>query len=319
MAPDLLSAVFTTCCLNRKTPDNWKGSNTILIHRKGDRSAPGNWRPISLQPTIYKVYAAILAKRLASWVLDNNKISNAQKGFLPFEGCLEHSFLLQSIFDDSKRRRKDVRVVWLDLKNAFGSVPHHTMWRMMEVLGVPSYFITICQEIYATSTQRVRSKEGFTDPLRINRGIKQGCPLSPLLFNLVLEGILPHVERMEGGYVFHNGTAVKILAYADDICIVGKSKTEVNEVLSKIYAFTQWAGLSFNPSKCGSLSMINHGSRKYVEPFQPQLGPDSIPSLKWADRYKYLGVQMGRETGLTTRSCTRYAPECRGHLLLTSG
>ena len=295
-APELLSTIYSTCCINKRTPDSWKGSTTILIHKKGDTSNPSNWRPISLQPTIYKIYAATLARRLATWAIDNKKISSAQKGFLPFEGCLEHSFLMDSIFEDSKRRRKDVRIVWLDLQNAFGSVPHHTMWSMMEALRVPTGFADICKEIYNDSSQRVRSTEGLTDELKLTQGIKQGCPLSPLLFNLVLEGILPHIEKEDGGYEFCNGTKVNILAYADDICIIGRSKEEIESMLKKIHSYTQWAGLKFNPAKCGCLSAINHSGKKYVDKFQPLLGPDRLTPLKWGDRYKYLGVQRGRTT-----------------------
>ena len=304
VAPELLSAVYTTCSINQRTPDSWKGSNTILIHKKGDTSCPSNWRPISLQPTVYKIYAAILAKRLATWAIDNKKISSAQKGFLPFEGCLEHSFLIESILEDSKRRRKDVRIAWLDLKNAFGSVPHHTMWSMMDALRVPSHFSNICKEIYANSTQRVRSAEGLTEEIKLAQGIKQGCPLSPLLFNLVLEGVLPHVDQMNGGYEFGDGTRLQILAYADDICVIGKSKEEINSALRKIYSFTQWAGLKFNSVKCGCLSLINHGSKKHVDNFQPTLGPDQLPSLSWGDRYKYLGVQRGRMTDRSPKELT---------------
>ena len=64
----------------------------------------------------HKIYAAILARKLATWAIENKKISAAQKGFLPFEGCLEHSFLIESILEESKRRRKDVCIVWLNLK-----------------------------------------------------------------------------------------------------------------------------------------------------------------------------------------------------------
>ena len=97
-----LSMIYNICLHNRKTPDSWKSSNIILIYKKGDRSVPNNLRPISLQPTIYKSYAAILAKRLGSWVMDEENICKSQKGFLPFEGCLEHSFPLRSVFEDSK-------------------------------------------------------------------------------------------------------------------------------------------------------------------------------------------------------------------------
>ena len=118
-------------------------------------------------------------------------MSTAQKGYLPFEG---HSFLIESTLEDSKRRRKDVRIVRLDLKNVIGSVPHHTMWEMMNALRVPSHFTRIYKEIYANSTQRVRSSDGLTDEIRITHGIKQGCPLSPLLFNLVLDEIRGHPQ-----------------------------------------------------------------------------------------------------------------------------
>ncbi len=119
----ILSLVFSTCLLNCKLPASWKRSNTILIHKRGEESDPENWRPISLQSTIYKGFAAVMAKRLATWALLEKKISSSQKGFLPFEGCMEHCFLMESVMADAKRRRKDVRVLWLDIKNAFGSVP----------------------------------------------------------------------------------------------------------------------------------------------------------------------------------------------------
>ena len=128
----------------------------------------------------------------------------------------------------------------------------------------------------------------------LRKASKQGCPLSPLLFNLVLEGILPHVHKMDGGYEFGNGAKAKILAYADDICVIGRSKEEIERILEKVHNYTQWAGLKFNPIKCGCLSMINRGSRKYVDNFQPLLGSDHLQSIKWGEKHKYLGVQRGR-------------------------
>ena len=117
----LLTSLFNTCLLHSRFPDSWKQSNTILIHKKGDASLPGNWRPISLhtkatkcqrggeatvptsQPTVYKIFAAVMAKRLAAWATLEHKISPAQKGFLPVEGYFEHSFLMESLMCDVKR------------------------------------------------------------------------------------------------------------------------------------------------------------------------------------------------------------------------
>ena len=167
---------------------------------------------------------------------------------------------------------------------------------MMKRLDVPVHFISICQEIYHNSTQKVRSAEGCTHPIPVRRGIKQGCPLSPLLFNLVLEGILPNLERVEDGYKFGGGATIKSLAYADNLCIVGTTKDGINHMLGMIIDFFKWARLDLNPSKCGSLSMINNRKQKYVEPFEPNIAEgQTIPALKWDDTYRYLGVKLGRE------------------------
>ena len=184
--------------------------------------------PLPAVVQYYKIYAAILARRLAEWALAHDKLSPSQKGFLPFEGCMEHSFLLKSVLEDSKRRSKDVTVVWLDLKNAFGSVPHDTIWDLMTRLDVPTHFTAVCSEIYSDSMQKIKGKGGLTNPIKVSRGIKQGCPLSPLLFNLDLEGILPQLQQV-GGYKFQGGATVRALAYADDLCIIGSPKEDIQQ------------------------------------------------------------------------------------------
>ena len=201
------------------------------------------------------------------WAICEKKVSQAQKGFLPYEGCFEHSFMLRSVIEDSKRNEMNVRIVWLDLKNVFGSVPHEKIWEMMCQLGVPANFRDICREMYTNSTHKVRSKEGLSNDIPVHRGIKQGCPLSPLLFNLVLEGIIPQIENSEGGYQFKGGNRLKILVYADDICLIGQEKEDIQRSLDMLTKFTDWAGLTIKISKCGSLSLINNKSRKYVEPY----------------------------------------------------
>ena len=291
----LLTSLFNTCLLNSRFPDSWKRSNTILIPKRGDASLPGNWRPISLQPTVYKIFAAVMAKRLAAWAVLEKKISPSQKGFLPVEGCFEHSFLMESLMCDAKRRRKDVRILWLDLRNAFGSVSHDLLWFMMNRLQVPTPFIDLCKSIYAGSSQRVRCDEGFTDDIPVNVGIKQGCPLSPLLFNLALEALLPALDRATSGYSMENGSRLKQLTYADDLCAVATSKDEISAILSIVEEFCAWSGLSLNVGKCGCLSLINSSSRgRYVEPFSPEFSGQPIPALKWEDTYRYLGVEVGR-------------------------
>lgn len=203
---------------------------------------------------------------------------------------------MTSLFEDSKQNCKDLFIVWFDLKNAFGSVPHSVLFDMMSRLSIPSSFISLCQDIYNGSSSRICTSSGLTDTIPLTIGVKQGCPLSPLLFNLVLQGMLIGLNGVEGGYEVSPSLAVKYLAYADDLCIVARSKDQVNAFISRIVEFMDWAGLSFNVQKCaslscGSLSLINNKGRKHVEPYQPFIGHVPIPPLKWSDNYKYLGVR----------------------------
>ena len=116
--------------LNASIPDrSWLARLDATIRRRVKK-------PIALQNSIYKIYAAILAKRLACWCIDNRTISPMQKGFLPYEGCFEHSFLMSSLFEDSKCRCRELRVVWFDLRNAFGNVTHDLLFDMMNRLNI---------------------------------------------------------------------------------------------------------------------------------------------------------------------------------------
>lgn len=114
----------------------------------------------------------------------------------------------------------------------------------MTRLGVPQHFIAICQELYSSSTQQIWTASGYTNHIPVTRGIKQGCPLSPLLFDLVLEGVLPVLEQAKG-YRFPSGSLVGALAYADDISLLGSTRQSLQSKLDTVLKFFH----SFEPSK----------------------------------------------------------------------
>ena len=100
-------------------------------------------------------------------------MSPAQKEFLPAEDCVEHCFTVESLMEDSIRRRNNVWLLWLDFKNAFGSVSHDLLWRMLGFLGVPADFVSMFKEIYSGSSQIIRySRYGYTKDIPLHIGIK---------------------------------------------------------------------------------------------------------------------------------------------------
>ncbi len=188
----------------RRIPSSWKINHTVLNYKKGDTSDPTNWRPISLLSTIYKIYMAVLAHRLAKFCISNKVLSPYQKGFLPFEGCFDHSFIMHSLFEDSKRRSRDLWVIWFDLQNAFGSIPHSIMFKIMARLGIPPAFITLCRDIYTDSKFSIRTSSGLSPPIRY-------------------------------------------LAYADDLCIFGNSKSDITSIISVFEEFLTWCRRPSSP------------------------------------------------------------------------
>ena len=142
-------------------PDSWKVSTKVLTYKnkvdKVDKSDLANWRPIYLQNTVYKIYVATIAKRIATWAITTNTINSAQKGFLPYEGCFEYNFMLQSCL---RKRKKKVCVAWLDLKNAFGSVPTEHLIRSMNELSLGGTTISMVKDIYTNSCTKVKFRQG---------------------------------------------------------------------------------------------------------------------------------------------------------------
>ena len=294
--PATITTILNTCRINGRIPSRWKQSNTILIHKGNDPNNLDNWRPIALQNTLYKLYAGIVARRVSDWALANKIISSSQKGFLPFEGCLEHSFVLKSIFQDSRRRKKPASVVWLDLRDAFGSVPHPILLKILNLAGLHGATLTIIRDIYLGSTTSVQTRSERTPQIPCLRGVKQGCPLSPILFDLVMEVVIRAMEGVPGSGYQLADTTIKTRTYADDLCAVASSTDIIQRMLAKAQEAAKWAGLKFNPQKCATLT-IHRGSklRQRAVPTRPTLEGEQIPALAWEDRYKYLGCKVGAD------------------------
>ena len=253
---EVLAAIFNRCMDENDVPPEWKDSVTILIHKKGDADEISNFRPIALMSSIYKLLMSVIAKRLVNFAIDSELLSASQKSARPTEGCYEHSFLLQSLVLDAKRLQKNVFLAWLDLRNAFGSVPHEVIEITLSHLGVPQSVVELIKNIYTDANTVVRTPAGLTSEIPLLSGVKQGCPLSPILFNLSIEIILRSVlvKADVVGPAKHHGIPISILAYADDLVLITRDKAKLQQLLDSASETASLIGLEFRPDKCASLS-----------------------------------------------------------------
>ena len=304
----LLARLFEICRSSRRIPERWRSSRVTLIVKdaKGDLGDVSNWRPISICRTIYKIYTAVLARRLQRWAVDCGAISPEQKGFLPMEGTFEHVFMLDAAFEDAKSNKRDLYVVWLDLKNAFGSIDHECIPAVLNRFGAPRYMVEVVTDIYARNTCTVLAAAGATGEIPVERGVRQGCPLSGIIFDLVAEVLIRGVKSVKSaGYTFACAPDVKaqVLAYADDGCLISSSRLQTNQQLEVSERFARWATLRFNPKKCRAMTWMQRGPRRVRDPGSFRLSGEEIRVLGHGELYKYLGIRSGYLDGAAASEC----------------
>ncbi|CAM5106671.1 unnamed protein product [Natator depressus] len=261
---------------------------TVLVYKKGKRDDPSNWRPISLCSTMYKLYASCLPSRITEWSVSRGAISSTQKGFMSCEGCYEYNFVLQTIIKTARRTWRQCTVAWLDLANAFGSMPHHHIFATLQEFGMLENFLHVIREVYEGCSTTIRSVEGETAEIPTRNGVKQGCPLSPIIFNFAMEPLLRAISNGADGFNLH-GERVSVLAYANDLALTADDPENLQRMLDATSRAADWMGLRFNAKKCASLH-IDGSKRDSVQATEFQIqGEPVIP------------LAGGRPTGTSAR------------------
>ncbi|GFR09085.1 reverse transcriptase domain-containing protein [Trichonephila clavata] len=142
---------------------------------------------------------------------------------LESEGCVEHNFLLDQAIVEAKRSRSNLALAWIDLENAFGSVPHSFILKSLHAVGAPGSVSNIISSFYFGASSEIRWGAGWT-PIPMEAGVHQGFSLSAILFNLSLEQVLrPALEVDTEGYSLFE-MPLRCLAYADDLILIDKSR-----------------------------------------------------------------------------------------------
>uniref|UniRef100_A0A7E4VU45 Reverse transcriptase domain-containing protein n=1 Tax=Panagrellus redivivus TaxID=6233 RepID=A0A7E4VU45_PANRE len=106
-------------------------------------------------------------------------LTKAQKALIKFEGCLDHNFILQSATHDARQSSKIGVFSLLDLKNVFGGLPHCVIMKTFRWIGLDVEAVCLIKVLYDGCYTRICTSKGTTNPIRINAGVRQGCPLSP--------------------------------------------------------------------------------------------------------------------------------------------
>lgn len=308
--PILKTAVqklIVECWNQQRIPDCWKRAVTILIHKKGQPDDPSNFRPITLQPVLYKVYSGVLRNRLTDFLTANDILdTKTQKGFIQkCDGVSEHSELFTHILSDAKRYQRSIAVATLDLRNAFGEVNHKLIFSSLSAYKVPTTFINIFKDIYLNYNLKFAVNDQLTNNVPVKRGVLQGDPSSPLLFNLCFNSLMTIVNQdvyRQHGYTtrlnqrfFH----INWLQFADDALAIAKSAKSLQILLNVFVAWCQWADMKIRIDKCTAFGMrkFNNAYKQY-EPFVT-IQNEQMPVVQEGESFKYLGKVYNADNDLS--------------------
>lgn len=286
-----VTAQFNLWLLCGCPPTAFGSGVTCPIPKSADATDPAEFRPITISPMICRVFHNVLARRFES----DLPMSPRQKAFCRGDGLADNVYLLRSLITDSQCRHRNLSLCFLDVRKAFDSVSHESILTAATRLGMPSPLISYIRRLYSGSATRLRINGRLGSWIHPRRGVRQGDPMSPFLFNAVVDWALSSLDPNLGIEV-GNGIRLNHLAFADDIALLTGSKRGLQRLVSQFETELGLCGLSLNPAKSASLCLLNDGKAKrgYVDP-EPfvRVGNALIPTLGVDDVYKYLGVGMG--------------------------
>ena len=289
-----LAAMLSAVLRVGQVPPEWKQSTLVLLPKKGDLSEAKNWRPLGLQETFAKLLTGVLADRLRVWVVSNRVLPRWQRAFLGMDGCAECIAALEATRDRARLMKGRLFICWLDISNAFGSVPHHYLTRSLVARGLPEAFVNVVRELYTDSMLLYRDARGEVTPIREVVGVKQGCPLSPLLFNLYAAPLMERVDSLELGAPINATTSVSSLGFADDLSMLAPSAADLQNQLNALAPVAHKLRLQINRRKTQTMAITYNKSRKgEVLDVQFTIGGAPLEVLRREDEYRYLGSKFG--------------------------
>lgn len=260
----LLSPIISKFWCTELLPEEIAEGMIINLPKKGDLTARKNWRGITLLSMINKVIAHILNKRLSTTLLP--ELRKEQAGFRAHKSCVDHVNSLRVIIEQSVEWRSPLYLTFIDFEKAFDSLNHSAIWNALECKGVPAKLIRLIKGLYTNATCRVLHEKLLSDKINIQSGVRQGCVLSPLLFNCVLDVVMNKATSHRRGITWGLQGRLEDLDYADDICLLTHTFSDMQSKLSLVQETASYVGLKINIGKTKTMRInINNEQRLFVQ------------------------------------------------------
>lgn len=298
----LLSKLFNIIYTIGIFPTKWADSMIKPLFKSGNKFDPANYRGISLTSCLGKLFCSILNTRLVSYLDKNEIYTPHQIAFRKNYRTSDHIFVLQTLinkYTSSKFRKKNetksLYVCFVDLRKAFDTVWRGGLFHKMLNYGIGGKLYNVISDMYSKSSACIKLTNGNTSYFETDIGVKQGCVISPTLFNIFLNDIPNIFDTEKSGPVFIHEKLLNCLMYADDIALISSSEEGLQHCLDKLDKYCNEWKLSVNCKK--TKVIIFNKSGKIIKNNGFYMGKNSIEVVK---EMKYLGIVFNNNCTFNT-------------------
>jgi hypothetical protein len=307
----ILSKLYVKSYESGELPSEWKEANVTPIFKKGSKSDPNNYRPVSLTSVACKTMERMIRDVMMRHLIENDLIHKGQHGFVPGKSCTTN--LLESIdfITNALHNGFLVILILLDFAKAFDTVPHEELLEKVRAYGFDEKIVKWLGDFLKRRRQRVVMGDIVTEWVEVTSGVPQGSVLGPLLFLIYINDMPDVVSSL-------------CELYADDskLMEIIKSEADLVRVQANIDRLVEWSNvwkMRFNPGKCkfmvfGNKALLSQGIRLTMETYENglheleesseemDLGVCLRNNLKWDENVKMACTNAYNSLGILRRT-----------------
>ena len=187
----------------------------------------------------------------------NHELPDVQARFRKGRGTKDQIANILWVIEKAREFHENIYFCFIDYAKAFDCVNHSKLWKILKEMGIPDHLTCLLRNLYAGQEATVRTGQGKTDWFQIGKGVRQGCILSPCLFNLYAEYIMRNAGLYEAqAGIKIAGRNINNLRYADNTALMAKSEEELKSLLMKVKEEREEVGLKLNIQKLRSWHLV---------------------------------------------------------------
>ena len=301
-----LQLIFSQCIGTGSFPLEWKETNVVPVHKKGNKQCLKNYRPVSLLPICGKILERLIFNEMFRFFVENNLISSNQSGFKPGDSSINQRLSISheicKSFDDGFA----VRGVFLDISKAFDKVWHKGIILKLKKRGISGKLLSVLSDFLKDRKQNVILNGQVSSWIGVNAGVPQGSILGPLLFLVYINDLADGLSS--NAKLFADNTSL--------FSVINDVGTSANELNNDLYQINKWAfqwKMSFNPDPSKQVQeiifsrktkKISHPSLRFnnsivsQSPHQKHLGINLDARLTFEEHLKVITTKVNKTVGL---------------------